>query len=82
MLGPHRFGVLLCGELTSCSLLPNNITSHNTLSYLRLQLALQVPMSRFGTVDELIDAITWLCSDMASYVTGTAFEVDGGCAAI
>ncbi|ORY90087.1 oxidoreductase UcpA [Leucosporidium creatinivorum] len=45
-------------------------------------LLAKVPMSRFGTVDELIDAITWLCSDMASYVTGSAFEVDGGCAAI
>ncbi|KAM0747360.1 short chain dehydrogenase [Meredithblackwellia eburnea MCA 4105] len=45
-------------------------------------LLAKVPAGRFGTVDEITDGVTWLCSDMASYMTGTTFEIDGGCAAI
>ncbi len=36
------------------------------------------PMGRFGEPAEIADAIVWLCSDAASYVTGTALPVDGG----
>lgn len=37
-----------------------------------------VPMGRLGTVDDIAAAVTWLCSDAASFVTGTAMPVDGG----
>jgi NAD(P)-dependent dehydrogenase (short-subunit alcohol dehydrogenase family) len=37
-----------------------------------------VPMQRIGTADEVANAITWLISDDASYVTGTIFDVSGG----
>jgi len=36
------------------------------------------PMDRFGDPREVADAIVWLCSSEASYVTGTALPVDGG----
>ncbi len=36
------------------------------------------PMGRFGTTEEIAEAVVWLCSDRASYVTGVAFPVDGG----
>lgn len=36
------------------------------------------PMGRLGTPDEVADAVTWLCSEAASYVTGLALAVDGG----
>lgn len=35
-------------------------------------------MNRLGTADEIGAAIVWLCSDEASFVTGTTFAVDGG----
>jgi NAD(P)-dependent dehydrogenase (short-subunit alcohol dehydrogenase family) len=35
-------------------------------------------MSRFGTPEELIGAILWLCGDAASFVTGVVIPVDGG----
>ncbi len=36
------------------------------------------PIGRFGTVDEIAQAVLWLSSDAASFVTGVAFPVDGG----
>lgn len=36
------------------------------------------PMNRMGTADEVADAIVWLCSPGAGFVTGQAIAVDGG----
>lgn len=36
------------------------------------------PMRRFGDPEEVAEAILWLASDAASYVTGTSLAVDGG----
>jgi 3-oxoacyl-[acyl-carrier protein] reductase len=38
----------------------------------------QIPAGRLGTVDELAAAATFLCSEPAGYITGTAIVVDGG----
>jgi NAD(P)-dependent dehydrogenase (short-subunit alcohol dehydrogenase family) len=37
-----------------------------------------VPLERVGEPSELGETVAWLCSDAASYVTGTAIPVDGG----
>ena len=37
-----------------------------------------VPMGRVGEAKEAGDIIAFLCSDVASYVTGTAVNADGG----
>jgi NAD(P)-dependent dehydrogenase (short-subunit alcohol dehydrogenase family) len=36
---------------------------------------------RLGRADEIAEAVLWLCSPGASYVTGVALPVDGGLAA-
>jgi 3-oxoacyl-[acyl-carrier protein] reductase len=38
----------------------------------------QIPAARLGTVEEFAAVATFLCSERASYVTGTAILVDGG----
>ena len=38
----------------------------------------QVPLSRMGSVDDIANAITFLASDQAAYITGTELAVDGG----
>lgn len=40
-----------------------------------------VPMHRIGSPDEVTNAVVWLLSDAASYVTGTTLSVDGGMSA-
>ena len=42
------------------------------------RLAPTVPMKRVGTPDEIANAIVWLMSDEASYVTGAILDVTGG----
>ncbi|MDH3336206.1 MAG: SDR family oxidoreductase [Gammaproteobacteria bacterium] len=37
-----------------------------------------IAMKRLGLPDELADAVVWLCSDRASYITGQSVSVDGG----
>lgn len=42
------------------------------------RLGQSVPMARPGTAQEVAEAIMWLCSDAASYVTGSILDVSGG----
>ncbi len=37
-----------------------------------------IPMGRLGRTEEVARAAVWLCSDEASFVTGTVLSVDGG----
>ena len=42
------------------------------------KLKANVPLKRFAEVQEQVDAILWLASSKASFVTGLALPVDGG----
>lgn len=44
----------------------------------REQMVATEPMGRIGTPAEIADAVVWLCSSGASFMTGQAVAVDGG----
>jgi 3-oxoacyl-[acyl-carrier protein] reductase len=79
-------------QVTINALLPGNIhTDRQThLAQIRaeqegisLEQALErsqatIPMGRFGRPEEIGDAVAFLCSERAAYITGTSLQVDGG----
>jgi 3-oxoacyl-[acyl-carrier protein] reductase len=44
----------------------------------RTRLMAQIPMERFGTMDDVAAAVAYLVSDGAAYVTGQVLHVNGG----
>lgn len=38
----------------------------------------KIPLGRYGTPRENGYAVAWLCSDQATYITGTTLKIDGG----
>ncbi len=38
----------------------------------------RIPLNRFGETEEIATAVVFLCSDRASYITGTTMNVSGG----
>lgn len=45
---------------------------------LKAELLKEIPLGRIGTPDDIAEAVCWLASDEASYITGTTLFVDGG----
>ena len=45
---------------------------------IRRQMLTQIPLGRFGEPEEIGKVILFLCSDLASYVTGQTLHVNGG----
>ena len=41
-------------------------------------LMTKVPMNRLGLPEEIAEAVVWMCSDKASFMTGASHIIDGG----
>jgi 3-oxoacyl-[acyl-carrier protein] reductase len=44
----------------------------------REQILKQIPLGRFGSPDDIANAILFLCSPLADYITGQTLQVNGG----
>ena len=44
----------------------------------RQQMLTQIPLGRLGTPDDIANAILFLCSPLANYITGQTLHVNGG----
>ena len=48
------------------------------LKEVEVQKLLGTPLGRLGKLSEVADLVVYLCSDEASYVSGTTVSIDGG----
>ncbi len=44
----------------------------------RADVLARIPANRIGTVEEVVGAVVFLCSDQASLIAGHILAVDGG----
>ena len=44
----------------------------------RADMLRQIPLGRFGEPEEIANVILFLCSDLASYLTGQTLHANGG----
>jgi NAD(P)-dependent dehydrogenase (short-subunit alcohol dehydrogenase family) len=65
---------VVCPGPTGGTLLMENITLCNPEQHLEHG----IPMGRIATTEEIANAVLWLCSGDASFITGQAVSVDGG----
>jgi 3-oxoacyl-[acyl-carrier protein] reductase len=56
---------------------PTDLTN-DLIKQMQETLLKQIPLGRFGTVEDVANAIAFLVSDDASYITGQVLVVDGG----
>lgn len=86
-------GVKLLSKTLAIELAPYNIRANNVCpGFILTELALEggmsqevldeytnnIPLSRYGKVEEVANAFSFLASDEASFITGTELVVDGG----
>jgi len=46
------------------------------------RIAAANPMKRLAAMQEIVNAMLWLCSDYNSYMNGAAIPIDGGLTAV
>ena len=75
MVGPHGITVncIPPGRIHS-----EQIYRNYTPEYRQWQCENEIPMGRYGEPEDLAALATFLCSPIASYITGTVIPVDGG----
>ena len=48
------------------------------IEVIKEEIAKEIPLGRYGTAEEIANAVTFLASDKASFITGSSLQVDGG----
>lgn len=70
---------VICPGMTARTALSDNLAAAEPGA--REHLIEIVPMRRMGEPEEVAEAVLWLCSDAASFITGHVMPVDGGLSA-
>jgi NAD(P)-dependent dehydrogenase (short-subunit alcohol dehydrogenase family) len=70
-----RVNAILPGPTVRTLLMENLTGSHPGEKEHMLDV---IPMRRLAEPEDMAEAVTWLCSDAASFITGQAIPIDGG----
>jgi 3-oxoacyl-[acyl-carrier protein] reductase len=65
-------------NVTVNAVAPGFIRTDMTKDLDESQLKMMIPMGRFGNPEEVAEAVGFLASEKASYITGTVINVNGG----
>jgi len=73
-VGPYNINVnVVCPSQTMSDMLNDSMST----SELRV-LAKKIPLRRIASIEDQVGPILFLCSDLASYITGAVIDVNGG----
>ena len=67
-----------CNAVAPGTVLTEGTAGHYGTAEARAAIAKCLPVGRFGEPDDIAKAVSWLCSDESSWVTGQVIFVDGG----
>jgi 3alpha(or 20beta)-hydroxysteroid dehydrogenase len=70
-LVPTDMGMKLAADVVAAGLFPTPEAAVGAI-------VAQTPLGRLGTVADMADAVVFLCSDAARFITGAGLPVDGG----
>lgn len=70
-LVPTDMGMKLASDVVTAGLFPSPDAAVGAIVE-------QTPLGRLGTVEDMADAVVFLCSDASRFVTGAGLPVDGG----
>src|SRR5690606_24303115 len=73
-----RFNIVCPGRVMTERFLQVERAHGGSLDERLAQSSAEVPLRRFGQPDEVADAVVFLASERASYITGSILAVDGG----
>jgi 3-oxoacyl-[acyl-carrier protein] reductase len=78
--GPQglRFNVVCPGRVMTDRFVAVETSHGGSLEERIAKMAAEVPLRRLGRPSEVADAVLFLCSNRASYITGSVLSVDGG----
>jgi 3-oxoacyl-[acyl-carrier protein] reductase len=67
-----------CNSVAPGTVLTEGTAGHYGTDAARAAIAKNLPVGRFGEPEDIAKAVSWLCSDESSWVTGQVIFVDGG----
>ncbi len=76
--GPEIRINLVCPAQVKTPLLDNSVNAFDNPAEILDKTAQKLPLKRLGTPEDIANAVAYLLSDAASWVTGSHFVIDGG----